>query len=111
MNIFISQPMRGLTDEEILKVRSNIKSAFREQYPDKAVNFYFTNLNTTPPFDANGSLYCLSKSIELLSKCDAIIFATGWRLARGCCIEWECALRYGLDVYIECGEVIKRYGD
>lgn len=46
-------------------------------------------------------LYYLSKSLESMSHCDAVIFALGWEGARGCHIEHSAALAYGLTVLYE----------
>lgn len=38
----------------------------------------------------------LARSIEFLAKADVAIFAPGWQAARGCRIEHQCALEYGI---------------
>ena len=43
-------------------------------------------------------LWFLGKSIELLSDADVVYFASGWENARGCRIEHECAVEYGVDI-------------
>ena len=43
-------------------------------------------------------LELLGKSIELLAHADLAVFAPGWLSARGCKIEYECAVQYGIDV-------------
>lgn len=93
--LFISQPMRGKTKEEILAVREKaIASAFRhfEERPE-VIDSYFENA----PADAN-PLWYLAKSLELLSTADVAYFAKGWEEARGCRIENTCAIEYGIDV-------------
>ena len=93
--LFISQPMRGKTDEEILAARENaIKSAEKhlgEQV--EVIDSFFQNA----PVDAK-PLWFLGKSIELLSTADVAYFAKGWEEARGCRIENTCAIEYGIDV-------------
>lgn len=42
-------------------------------------------------------LWFLGKSLELLSTADVAFFAKGWEDARGCRIEHECAIEYGID--------------
>ena len=46
----------------------------------------------TPEGDAR--LYYLAKSIEAMSKVDAVVFMPGWEKARGCQIEHEIAVKY-----------------
>ena len=47
------------------------------------------------PTDAK-PLYFLSKSLELLSTADVAVFAKGWSEYRGCRIEHECCVEYGI---------------
>lgn len=97
MKLFISQPMKGKTDEEILKVRERaIESA--KKYLDaneevEVIDSFFQNA----PVDAR-PLWFLGKSLELLSTADVAYFAKGWEDARGCRIENTCAIEYGIEV-------------
>ena len=43
----------------------------------------------------------LAKSLEKMSLCDAVYFCKGWEQARGCRIEHEVAVAYGLNVIYE----------
>lgn len=43
----------------------------------------------------------LAKSLENMSLCHAAYFCKGWEQARGCCIEHEAAVAYGLTVLYE----------
>ena len=99
--LFISQPMRGKTDEEILAVRKKaIESAERllnEQV--EVIDSFFQNA----PAGAR-PLWYLGKSLELLSTADVAYFAKGWQKARGCRIENTCAIEYGIAVIEDCTE-------
>ena len=96
--LFISQPMRGKTNEEILAVREKaIESAERELGEKVEVIDSFIK---DAPVDAN-PLWYLAKSLELLSTADVAYFAKGWEEARGCRIENECAIEYGIELVIE----------
>lgn len=93
--LFISQPMRGKTDEEILAARERaIESAKRNLGEDAEVIDSFFQ---TAPVGAT-PLWYLGKSLELLSTADVAYFAPGWEEARGCRIENTCAIEYGIDV-------------
>ena len=96
--LFISQPMRGKTNEEILAVRQKaIESAERELGEKvEVIDSFFQDA----PVDAN-PLWYLSKSLELLSTADVAYFAKGWEEARGCKIENTCAIEYGIELVIE----------
>lgn len=43
----------------------------------------------------------LAKSLENMSLCHAAYFCKGWENARGCTIEHEAAVAYGLDIIYE----------
>lgn len=92
--LFISQPMKGKSDEEILAERETaIKKA--EEIVGEPVEVIDSFIENAPE-DAR-PLWFLGKSLELLSTSDVAYFAPGWKDARGCKIEHECAKEYGID--------------
>ena len=93
--LFISQPMKGKTDEEILAERRKaIRSAERQLgEPIEVIDSFFQSA----PADAK-PLWFLGKSLELLAGADIAYFAKGWQEARGCKIENICAIEYGITV-------------
>lgn len=101
----ISQPMNGLTDEEIEKTREKaIRHLERLGY--KVVNTLFTDdwYSESSMKDrgvVNIPLCYLAKSLENMSLCDVAYFCDGWEDARGCRIEHETAEAYGLDIIYE----------
>lgn len=99
VRLFISQPMRGKTDEEIEREREELIAIAKAVYADRGEvevidSFFKGGLNV--PAGAKAPLYYLSKSLELLATADVAIFAKDWREARGCRIEHECADGYGV---------------
>lgn len=92
--LFISQPMRGKTDEEIIAVREKAIKSAEELIgePVEVIDSFFQSA----PVDAK-PLWFLGKSLELLSTADVAYFAEGWDEARGCRIEHECAKEYNVD--------------
>ena len=93
--LFISQPMNGRTNEEIERVREKaIKSAMEHLGEEvEVIDSFFKDA----PHVVNPLCY-LGRSIELMSKADAVFFAKGWEGARGCRIEYTCAIEYGITV-------------
>lgn len=91
--VFISQPMRGRTNEEILAEREAIIEYAKKRYGDnlEIIDSFFEDA----PVDAK-PLWYLGKSLQLLSTADIAIFAMGWDKARGCRIENRCAIEYGI---------------
>ena len=95
--VFISQPMKGKMEQEILEERANIFQLAKESFPDaELIDSY---LNDYEPSTGNVGLKYLAKSLELLADADVAYFAPGWDEARGCRIENECAIKYGIEVH------------
>ena len=97
MKVFISQVMRGLTDEEILKTREEAiefaKTTIDLSSEDtiEIIDSFFQSA----PAEAK-PLWFLGKSLELLSTADVCLFVGDWENARGCRIEHECCVQYGI---------------
>lgn len=93
--LFISQPMRGKTDEEILKTREEIRIKAEKIIgePIELIDSFFEDFKPI----GNIPVAYLGKSISLLSTADVAYFGEGWKEARGCKIEHEVAVEYGID--------------
>ena len=93
MKVFISQPMRDKSNEEILLERKQMIEKVNEIATEKpeVIDSFFENA----PAEAK-PLWFLGKSLELLSTADVAVFAKGWEDARGCRIEHECCVQYGI---------------
>lgn len=94
--LFISQPMRGKTDEEILRERkaliADAAEALREDEVQVLDTIFTDFAEDTPP------LVYLGRSLEVLARADAAVFASGWETARGCRIEHDAAETYGVPI-------------
>lgn len=99
VRLFISQPMRGKSDEEIEREREDLIAIAKAVYAGRGevevIDSFFKG-GLVVPAGAKAPLYYLSKSLELLATADVAIFAKDWREARGCRIEHECADGYGV---------------
>lgn len=99
VRLFISQPMRGKSDEEIESEREDLiaiaKAVCAGRGEVEVIDSFFKG-GLDVPAGATAPLYYLSKSLELLATADVAIFAEDWREARGCRIEHECAAEYGV---------------
>ena len=93
--LFISQPMGGKTEEEILAVREKaIESAKLVLNDDvEVIESYLEDYN---PDKGCVPLKYLAKSLDLLAEADVVYFAKGWMHARGCRIEHQCTIEYGI---------------
>lgn len=95
--LFISQPMKGLTDEEIKAARAkaitmatiDIKARWGADTVVEAIDSFFEGA----PHDAK-PLWFLGESFKKLSEADVAYFIKGWDTARGCIMEHEAAERY-----------------
>ena len=102
-NVFISQPMRGLTSDEIKANRfaaiKDIKKFVLSKY-DEEVNIIDSYFEDAPQTKLP-ALWWLGQSICKLSEADIIYCLKGYETARGCCIEVLCAKEYGIEVVKE----------
>lgn len=95
----ISQPMAGKTDEEILEARNRVATKLQAAgYEVADTVFHFTDEQMNRAGVKNRAIYYLSNSIQAMSRCDCVYFAKGWENARGCKIEHDVAIAYGLEI-------------
>lgn len=105
MKAMLSQPMAGKTDEEIIATREKaIKALEMQGY--EIVNTLFTDeWYSDKAMKERGvaqiPLCFLAKSLENMSLCHAAYFCKGWEKARGCRIEHDAAVAYGLTIIYE----------
>jgi len=101
----ISQPMAGKTGEQIVAAREKA-TAYLEAMGYEVVNTLFTDeWYSDEAMEGRGvvqvPLCFLAKSFENMSLCHAAYFCKGWEKARGCRIEHDAAVAYGLEVLYE----------
>lgn len=101
----ISQPMAGETDEQIVATRERATASLQ------AMGYEVVNTLFTDEWYGDEAmrergvvqvpLCYLAKSLENMSLCHAAYFCKGWENARGCRIEHDAAVAYGLEVLYE----------
>ena len=107
-NIFISQPMTGKSEEEILATRQKAideihQLASKDGEQVNIIDSYIDDA-TRNEFQGrmgdaiNWDIYWLSQSLQKLALADTIWLCDGWEHYKGCSIELKCAMQYGLDV-------------
>ena len=96
MRVFISQPMRGKTDEEIKTERAAAVALIRERFPNTRLSIMDSFFEGAPVDEK--PLYYLGCSFQILSRADVAVFLSGWEKSRGCWMEHEAAIRYGIDI-------------
>lgn len=93
--IYISQPMRGRsTDDIITERKALVADAAVALQTDQVevLDTYFNSYTNKPP------LRLLAMALEKMADADAVIFAPGWRDARGCRVEHLAASEYGIPI-------------
>lgn len=101
----LSQPMAGFTNEQITATRDRAIAAL-EAAGYEVVNTLFTDeWYSREKMVERGvvqiPLCFLAKSLENMSLCHAAYFCKGWENARGCKIEHDAAVAYGLEIIYE----------
>lgn len=92
--VFISQPMKGKTEEQIKLERENLVNVITKAggtVIDSIIHDFDEKVYKTIP------LSYLSRSIDMLATADIGVFMPGWNDARGCCIEYRCCKDYDID--------------
>lgn len=104
MKIFISQPMKGLSDEEILIVREQaieeikIKYQFFERNKElEIISTFEVGEDENIPEDPN-RLWWLGRALQMLSYCDKIYMCKGWENSSGCRVEKLAAVEYNIGI-------------
>lgn len=97
MRVFISQPMKGKTKEEI-----DADRAFACWLLEKTGHVVEGGYVGVPPKCMNEPLWCLGESLKILSRCDVLLYLgerdRNTKLPRGCAAEIHCAGSYGIPV-------------
>lgn len=97
MKVMISQPMKNRTEEDIREERKHIIEKFNNMHIEVIDTIFIEEA----PEDNNVGIYYLGKSIQEMSKVDALFMCDGWREARGCRIEYLVAREYGVKILYE----------
>ena len=92
MKVFLSQPMNGKTDEQIREERRIVEIRLHRKLNEK-----FEILDTVFDLDeGTHPLVYLGKGIEIMADADIVCFMKGWDESRGCIIEHDTAVKYGI---------------
>lgn len=96
--VFISQPMKDLPDEEIRRIRNATEKLVTDENPQYEIEFIDSYFDDYTFIDGvkNKPLHYLADSIKLLSTADIAVFVNDWYMSRGCKIEHDCAVQYGI---------------
>ena len=105
MKAMLSQPMAGKTEEEITATREKAVEALKARGYEVINTLFTDDWYSKEAMQKRGvvqiPLCFLAKSLENMSLCNAAYFCKGWENARGCRIEHDAAVAYGLDIIYE----------
>lgn len=100
VNVFFSQPMNGLTDEEIAIELTYMISEFRDflinelGFGDDVVICDVNGGYVKPGPEDAGRLWYLGRSIQNMDNADYIVFHKDYAKAKGCCVEHSVGYNY-----------------
>ena len=96
MKVFISQPMKDRTFDEIEIERNVMIHVIGCVYPDEEIEVLDSLFSDedVPEGETVGALWFLGESIKAMDKADLVVMAVNWQHARGCQIEHEIAVDY-----------------
>ena len=95
MKVFLSHPMNGLSESEIMSIRDSAYTYLQAVYGNIKI---IDNLHLYEAPKGAGRLWHLGRSIQQMEEADTIYFCGDWEDARGCCVEERVARYYGLKV-------------
>ena len=95
MRIYVSGKISGLPYEEV-KTRFDDCQALLESIGFEVVNPLTMGLNQEAKWEQH-----MVKDIELLLSCDSIYMMDNWTESTGAGIEYDIAIRIGMDVWFE----------
>ena len=105
MKAMLSQPMAGLSHEQIVLARNRaietLKSMGYEVVNTLFTDEWYNKENMKKRGVVQIPICFLAKSLENMSLCDAVYFVKGWKKARGCRIERAVAEAYGIKIIDE----------
>lgn len=101
----ISQPMAGLSDEQIIEVKKKATTALQSKGYRVLNTFFGDEWHKQEAMERRGitniPLHFLAESLDCMSYCHAVYFCKGWDKTRGCIAEHDIAKAYGLEIIYE----------
>lgn len=93
--VFISQPMSGLSNDEILSARRKATDYITSIYPDNEIVVIDSyQPQETTEYNAISAVNLLGQALSKMASAEIIYFAPGWKVSKGCQVENEVARRW-----------------
>lgn len=103
MNVFISQPMVGLTNDELKKYRSKVLDMIQRRYLTEKIRFITNPLIANLPHDDNSIVWYLGKSLEYIAQADLVFFLKDWEMNYMCSLQHAICRYYNIPIAYEDG--------
>lgn len=107
MRVFLSLPMNGKDNAWIRREKEKMIRNYDAMCGDDVKNTYVDTIDMTMPADIFlenineeeivNRIWFLSESLKIMSKCDVVLFHPEASHAKGCCVEYLTATKYGID--------------
>lgn len=98
VKVFVSQPMRGKTNEEIMKERERVKDVVKRLYPLHIVKVEILDSYIK---NSNSSLETFIRGLNKMYEADLVYFVKGFKEYKGCKLEFEIATQYNARMAVE----------
>ena len=100
MNVFILQPMVGLTNDELKKYRSKVLDMIQKRYPTEKIHL-INPPHPYYPYGHNESVWALGKSLECIASANLVFFSKNWESDYICSLEHEICRYYNIPIMHE----------
>lgn len=101
MKVFISQPIKGKSYDEVMVARNNAIYNLLDKFPNKNLKI-IESFIPAMYYDANNNpIVGLGTCIGLMGDADLVYMCKGWEESRGCSIERRVAIDYDIPIIYE----------
>ena len=97
--IFISQPMNGMSDAEIIKRRDEINTKVNAYFKEECI--FIDSFHKPIELVNKGRVAMLGHSIQLMADADVVVFGVGYEDTNGCKIEYNVCQLYHIPTLYE----------
>jgi len=99
MKVFVSQPMNGIPEDEILRRRDELFNLAKNIFGDRVE--LIDSYTKSQELEDRGAVAVLGDSIALMADAELVVFARDWNMARGCRVENMVAMLYSIPILFE----------
>lgn len=94
MKVFISQPMRGKSKDQVLQEREKVVKDLKLKGHEIIDSIIIDNY----PDEVEKRIWFLGNSLIKMSMAEGVYFMDGWKDSSGCKVEYLTAIEYGLQI-------------